>query len=140
MSIWAQLTGDTLCVVFDTETNGLFRKGSTNPRMVALAWSLFSIKKGSFRKRSFIVRADDFDPNPSGLLNHGIDKAKALQEGVPASHLDCGAFTAAVPIRGFQRQVVKSLRRKASNRKIPTGFRLKAQGCEARATLGQRSP
>lgn len=82
MSVWAQLNRQTCCVVFDTETNGLFRDGSTNPRMVALAWSVFSIEKGSFKKRSFIVRADDFDPNPSGSLKHGIDKAKALREGV----------------------------------------------------------
>jgi hypothetical protein len=50
--------------------------------MVALAWSVFSIKSGCFRKQSFIVRADDFDPNPSGTLKHGIDKEKALREGV----------------------------------------------------------
>lgn len=84
MSVWAQFTRDTCCIAFDTETNGLFRKGSENPRMVALAWSVFSIERGSFKKRSFIVRADDFNPNPSGFLKHGINKAQALREGIQA--------------------------------------------------------
>ena len=79
----AQLTKETCCVVIDTETNGLFRKRGKNPRMVALAWSIFSVGKGSIRKQSFIVQADDFDPNPSGLLKHGIDRTRALRDGIP---------------------------------------------------------
>ena len=83
MSIWTHFTTETTCVAFDTETNGLFRQGKNNPRMVQLAWSIFSIDRGDIKKQSHLIRADDFDPNPSGNLKHGIDRARSLREGIP---------------------------------------------------------
>jgi len=55
--------------------------------MVQLAWSLFCLDRDGFRTRSFIVRADDFDPNPKGKLSHGIDKERSLREGVHAEEI-----------------------------------------------------
>src|SRR5947209_6806107 len=78
---WTSLTPDTPCIVFDTETNGLFRSGK-EPRMVQLAWSVCTLERGGIKRRSFIVRADDFDPNPRRVLSHGIDKARSCREGV----------------------------------------------------------
>src|SRR2546426_129363 len=83
---WTSLTPDTPCVVFDTETNGLFRSGK-EPRMVQLAWSICTLERGGIKRQSLIVRADDFDPNPRRMLSHGIDKARSFREGVPADSI-----------------------------------------------------
>lgn len=80
---WTNLTPDMACVIFDTETNGLFR-GQKEPRMVQLAWSICTPEHAGIKKRSHIVRADDFDPNPTRKLSHGINKARALKEGIEA--------------------------------------------------------
>ncbi len=82
-----QIKDNSFCAVIDTETNGLFKK-ENKPRMVQLAWSIFRIGSNiNIVKRSFIVKALDFDPNPGGKLKHNIDKARSLREGVDSAKI-----------------------------------------------------
>jgi len=55
--------------------------------MVQLAWSICTLECEGIKRQSYIVRADDFDPNPTGKLSHRIDKARSLKEGIPADSI-----------------------------------------------------
>ena len=83
---WTEIAPNDACLVFDTETNGLFKNGK-EPRMVQLAWTICSPEKESTLRRNYIVLATDFDPNPRGKLAHGISKKRALLEGTAISEV-----------------------------------------------------